>query len=70
MQLHDKTYLIVVDYFSRWIEVEHLERPDSQSVVDKLSEMFSKIRLPEVLMTDGGPQFAGALFRIFIELCD
>jgi hypothetical protein len=67
MQLDDKMYLIVLDYFSRWIEIEYLERPDSQTVVDKFSNMFSKFGIPEILGTDGGPQFSGVLLKILLN---
>ena len=55
--LKGKTYLIVVDYFSRYLEVVLLQTTTSISVVNALKAIFSRHGVPEILMTDNGPQF-------------
>ena len=65
-----KMYLVLIDYFSRWIEVEHLIRSDSETVVQKLYAIFARFGLPETLRSDGGPQFSSNYFKKFVDkLC-
>ena len=58
-------YLIVVDYFSRWIEVIHLSETTSSYVIGKLKNLFSKFGIPEIVVSDQGPQFNSASFCQF-----
>ena len=66
-ELNNKVYLVVVDYFSRWLEVKLLLSVDSESVINNLAEIFACFGIPEVLRTDGGPQFKSKLFYKFTE---
>ena len=50
-------YLIVVDYFSRFPEAIKLTSVTSQSVITALKSVFSRYGIPEVLVSDNGPQF-------------
>ena len=40
-ELHGKVYLIVIDYYSRWIESKRLDNLSSESVVYVLKEVFA-----------------------------
>ena len=60
-----KTYLITVDYFSRWIEISFLESTTTNSVIKKLKGIFSRFGIVEKIRTDGGPQFISQEFRQF-----
>lgn len=64
-ELEGRTYLVVVDYFSRWIEVKFLKRTDSETTIFKLNEIFACFGIPECLISDGGPQFSSKLFMMF-----
>lgn len=55
-------YQVVVDYFSRYIEVANLTSTTSAFVMKKLKAIFSCHGVAEVLVTDGGPQFVSADF--------
>lgn len=63
--LKDKTYLLVVDYFSRYVEVALLSHTRSTDVVVHLKSMFSHHGIGEVLKSDNGPQFSGSHFKVF-----
>uniref|UniRef100_A0A3B3DJS6 Integrase catalytic domain-containing protein n=1 Tax=Oryzias melastigma TaxID=30732 RepID=A0A3B3DJS6_ORYME len=47
--MDSKDYLLVVDYFSHFVEIS----------------IFARHCIPEVLMTDNGPQFSGSHFQTF-----
>lgn len=58
-------YLIVIDYFSRWLEILDLPKTNSETVIQKLKSIFTRYGIPEELMTDNGPQFSAEQFRNF-----
>ncbi|KAL7881030.1 hypothetical protein SRHO_G00032840 [Serrasalmus rhombeus] len=61
----NSTYLLVVDYFSRYIEVAHLREATAETVVAALKEAFSRHGTPETVMSDNGPQFSSSVFQSF-----
>ena len=62
----DKTsYLIVVDYFSRFPEVIRLTSTTSKSVITALKSIFSRYGVPATLLSDNGPQFCSAEMKEF-----
>lgn len=62
-------YLVVVDCYSRYIELVHLPTTTSKFVINKLKALFARHGLPRTMMTDNGPQFSGAEFHQFMEYC-
>ena len=52
------TYLLVVDYFSRFVEIEKLTSTTSSSVITHLKAIFSRHGIPATLITDNGPQYS------------
>jgi len=64
-ELHGSKYLIVVDYFSRWIEVDKLYRIDSDTVIKSLKRIFATFGIPEIVKSDRGLQFNSLMFKQF-----
>lgn len=60
-----RTYLVVIDYFSRYIEVAHLHVASAETFISALKNIYSRHGVPMVLMPDNGPQFASSLFKDF-----
>ena len=51
------TYLLVVDYFSRYPKIAKLTNTTSKGVIAAFHSMFTRYRIPEVLQSDNGPQY-------------
>ena len=52
-----KSYLVTVDYYSNFFEVDRLDQ-----LTSKLKPHFARYGLPDTLITDNGPQFIGEDF--------
>ena len=59
------TYLLVVDYYSCFIEIAKLSRTTSHGVIDHLKSIFARHSIPQVVVSDNGPQYASSLFKDF-----
>lgn len=66
-ELGGKTYLLAVDYLSRFVEIALLNKTKSNDVITHLKSFFARHGIPEVLMSDNGPQFSGQTFSDFAE---
>ena len=58
-------YLLVVDYFSRYIEVQKLNSTTSSSIIASMKAMFSRHGIPSILMSDNGPQYVSQEMKDF-----
>ena len=61
----DRNYLITVDYFSNFIEVDYLPDTLSRTVVTKMKLQFARYGIPDILISDGGPQYTSSEFKLF-----
>lgn len=67
-ELPKATYLLVVDYFSRYVEVANVTKSQtSGEIIKKLKEIFARHGIPEQLRSDNGPQYASAEFAQFAK---
>ena len=64
-QIKGRDYLILVDYFSNFIEVDYLPNPNATTVISKLKSHFSRHGSPKVLVSDCGPQYTSKEFKEF-----
>jgi len=58
---------VIVDYFSNYIEVARLTTTTSRAVIKEIKAVFARYGIPDILVTDNGPQFAAAEFATFAE---
>ena len=58
-------YLLVVDYYSRFIETAKLLSTTSVNVINHLKSIFSRHGIPETVISDNGPQYSSEQFAEF-----
>ncbi|XP_063954090.1 uncharacterized protein K02A2.6-like [Lytechinus pictus] len=59
--------LILVDAYSKWIEVQVTRESTSSITIDKLRHVFSTHGIPHTLVSDNGPCFASEKFSAFMK---
>ena len=62
-QFKGKDYLVLVDYYSRWIEVLRLYKTTAESVISRIEDVFARFGSPKEVISDNGPQFISADFK-------
>ena len=64
-ELNGQKYMLLVDYFSRFLEVTKLSTTTSVAIIHVLKTTFSRYGIPEVLITDDGPQYISSEMKEF-----
>ena len=57
----NRNYLVLVDYFSNFIELDYLPDSSSLTVIRKLKMHFARHGVPDCLVADNGPQFISSV---------
>ncbi|XP_048759452.2 uncharacterized protein K02A2.6-like [Ostrea edulis] len=68
--LNNINYLIIVDYFSGYFEVDDLRDTLAITVIRKMKYHFARYGLPDIVVSDNGPQFSCLEFLNFAEEFD
>ena len=64
-QLEGRTLLVISDYYSNFIEVARVTAITARSIIKELKAVFARFGIPDILVTDNGPQFASSEFSVF-----
>jgi len=62
-----QSYLAVVDYYSRYLEIIHLTSTTSNAVINKFKNIFARWGIPYEIFSDNGPQFSATEFAKFAK---
>ena len=62
---NNQDFVIAVDYYSKYWEIERLYDTKSITIVKKMKKMFSRLGIPETLRNDNGPQYTAQVFKEF-----
>ena len=65
--LNGSAYLITVDHYSDFYELDRLPSIQSSSVIQATKQHFSRHGVPHTLITDKGAQFTSEAFKAFAE---
>ena len=63
-------FLVVADYFSRYMEIVHLTNMSAATTIASLKNIFARWGWPKELITDNGPQFSWTVFAQFAKMFD
>ena len=63
----NKMFLVVVDAYSKWLEVVIVPSATSLNTIRALRSMLSTHGLPELLVSDNGTAFTSSEFREFLK---
>ena len=66
----NKDFLITVDYFSNFWEIDKLNNTLASTVILRLKSHFARYGCPDQVVSDNGPQFDCQEFRKFAEAWD
>lgn len=62
-----ESILVVVDYFSRFFEIEVMRSVTSKRIIDALGPMFARWGFPFSVKSDNGPQFISEEFEQYMR---
>ena len=67
LDFNGSQYLVVIDYYSRFIELAYMPSTTTLAVKSKLDSFFARWGDPVTLVTDNGPQFSSSEFEEFAK---
>ncbi|XP_021374310.1 uncharacterized protein K02A2.6-like [Mizuhopecten yessoensis] len=66
-EFESRKYLLLVDYYSKYIDAVKLVSETTTSVIEVMKSVFACHGLPRKLRSDNGPQFTSAEFKKFCQ---
>ena len=66
-ELNKKEFMVTVDYYSNFWEVDRLTSTTSAAIILKLKNHFARYGCPDRLISDNGPQFISSEFTRFAK---
>lgn len=63
----DAEHLLIIDYFSKFVEVIRLNTTDATSVINVLKNIFVRFGIPQIICSDNGPQFDNYKIKQFAK---
>ena len=67
---NNKQFLVTVDYYSRYFEIDELSSTTSNAIIKRLCHHFARHGIPQILISDNAPQYASEEFRQFSKSWD
>ena len=59
--------LVLVDYHSRWIEVDVVRATTSKIIIQRLDSQFARYGIPKSLRTDNGPNLVSTEIEDYLK---
>lgn len=66
--LDRRTLLVISDYYRNYIKIARVTSITSRSIIKELKAVFVRFGIPDVVVTDNGPQFSSAEFSVFSRI--
>ncbi|XP_061708233.1 uncharacterized protein K02A2.6-like [Cydia pomonella] len=64
--IQGRTFLILIDSTSKWLEVFQMQSTTAKAVIKVLRETFSRFGLPREVVSDNGPPFTSQEYKSFM----
>ena len=64
-EFQGKYFLILVDYYSKFIEVAQLKHTTGLEIINHCKSQFARHGIPDIFFSDNGPQFSSSMFDQF-----
>lgn len=61
------TFLVIVDYYLRYIEIARLNQPTADEVITRTKSMLARHGIPETVISDNGPQYSAEAYARFAQ---
>ena len=68
--IEGRNYLVTVDYFSKFFEVDYFPETISEAATTKLKHHFARHGIPDKVISDNGSQCSSQHFRTFAKEWD
>ena len=65
LEWKNANYLVLVDYYSRYVELARLFSTTSNATIRAMKPIFARHGVPETLISDNGPQYIAEEFQEF-----
>ena len=62
-----KMFLILVDANTKWVDIHIVNSSSAEVTIEKIRATFATLGLPQILVTDNGPQFISEQFAQFAK---
>ena len=59
----NELYLVMIDYYSRWIEAILIRSQTSGAVISAMRDIFAHLGIPKIIRSDNGPCYDSREFR-------
>ena len=60
-------YLVLVDYYSDWIEFDPMKNQTDAEIIDLMQKQFARWGIPDEIVTDSGTNYDSAEFSQFCQ---
>ena len=64
-QFDSRDWLVIVDSFTKWVEVYKMNSTTSEKTIEVLRRLFATFGIPQVIVSDNGTQFTSHEFDHF-----
>ena len=65
--LHQRYAIVMVDYYSKWVEMAFTREPSSDAVIEFMEVVASREGLPKQIVTDNGTHFTSDKFTTHLQ---
>ena len=66
MGVHNRFAIVLIDYYSKWVEVELVDQVTTVNIIKMLTRVFAREGYSEYLVSDNGKQFTSKNFEVFL----